>query len=334
MAAHYGTLWQLTRAPMGHTCVPEIMHTLTATIAGLDDYCDPRHAHPWVQCDVFLDGLRSSGARTAVNRHLTFVDQRASLVNATWKESDSVLGPRYTFVGVSFDHETACVAVGSRCHAKVREVTAIKTLGDLESHVSRLMHASAILGISLPRFYRVLKYLRRRLSQLSRGVCSRDDSVAIAPGVLRDLVTWTKLVMQNKPRTPPQGATLPVMTMYTDASAFGWGAVLFTSDGIVYATGARWPVSFRYEVNAAETRAVALGLEAFSSHFIKGTTLDLRVDNTSAKSAITRGVSKSEGVSLELTRVLDGIRRAGIVVTVAYVRSRDNPADALSRDTG
>eukprot|EP00760_Papus_ankaliazontas_P009199 PhM_4_TR13978/c3_g4_i1/m.36000 len=48
-----GTLWQLTRAPMGHTCVPEIMHTLTSTIAGLDMYCAPQHAHPWVQCDVF-----------------------------------------------------------------------------------------------------------------------------------------------------------------------------------------------------------------------------------------------------------------------------------------
>eukprot|EP00760_Papus_ankaliazontas_P030818 PhM_4_TR5033/c0_g1_i1/m.48879 len=104
------------------------------------------------------------------------------------------------------------------------------------------------------------------------------------------------------------------MTLYTDASSFGWGAVLFTSEGIVYATGARWPVSFRYEVNAAETRAIALGIEAFASHFVKGTTLDLRVDNTSAKAAVSRGVSKSHGVSVELERVLDGIRRAGILV--------------------
>eukprot|EP00760_Papus_ankaliazontas_P009566 PhM_4_TR14103/c3_g1_i1/m.95349 len=329
-----GTLWQLTRAPMGHTCVPEIMHTLTSTIAGLDDYCDPQHAHPWVHCDVFLDGLRSAGSSSSVERHLAYVDKRAERVNASWKASDSIQGHRYTFVGVAFDHSNARVSVGERCHAKIKAVTALRTLGDIESHVSRLMHASAILGISLPRFYRVLKFLRRRLSQMARGVCERSDVANLAPGVLRDLVAWTKLVTQNNPRTPPPRTSMPVMTLYTDASSSGWGAVLFTSEGIVYATGARWPVGFRYEVNAAETRAVALGLEAFAPHLLKGMTLDLRVDNTSAQAAVTRGISKSQGVSAELSRVLDSIRRAGIVVTVSYVRSRDNPADAWSRDTG
>ena len=53
-----GDLYELTVMPMGHRCAPELMHTLTATLAGDRNYCTEKHAFFYSGLDVYIDGIR------------------------------------------------------------------------------------------------------------------------------------------------------------------------------------------------------------------------------------------------------------------------------------
>ena len=86
-----------------------------------------------------------------------------------------------------------------------------------------------------------------------------------------------------------------------------------------------------YEVNRAETRAVRLAFEKLAHHFRRGTCIDLFIDNTSCLASIKKKSTKSDGISMELTGLLNFLRKQGIAVQPHYVASKENPADPLSR---
>lgn len=226
------------------------------------------------------------------------------------------------------------MAVGPKTAKKLQAFSIHEmTYASLESHVSRLVYASAILGVHLPKYYFVIKNVRRRLSALTRGLVLPTDRVTLSPSATAQLREWTDVAVQNKPVTPQRhpAHSRRMHVLYTDASKAGWGAVLFENTGQVFAAGGPWPPSFTYENNLAETRAVALALSAFDPRFVPGTTLSLKVDNTSAEAAVNRGMSQSEGVSSALAEVLAARKRSDIAVTAEYVNTSENVADAVSR---
>jgi hypothetical protein len=95
---------------------------------------------------------------------------------------------------------------------------------------------------------------------------------------------------------PPTSKKAAVFgTLYTDASKDGWGATFLLNSGQVLRAGAPWAKKYHYEVNAAETRAVANALEAFQAHLKRGAAIALRIDNTSAEAGIKKGHSASWG---------------------------------------
>jgi hypothetical protein len=58
-------------------------------------------------------------------------------------------------------------------------------------------------------------------------------------------------------------------TLFTGASADGWGAMLVEQTGEVSIAGAPWERGYRYEVNALETHAVALAVSAFRHRWLR-----------------------------------------------------------------
>ena len=101
--------------------------------------------------------------------------------------------------------------------------------------------------------------------------------------------------------------------------------------GQVVCAGSRWPPDFEYEVNRAEARAVRLAFEKFGHHFGRDTCVDVFVDNTSCVAALNRKMSNSDGITSELRRLLDYLKRKGLVVKAQYICSKENPADPYSR---
>ncbi|KAJ9442331.1 hypothetical protein DIPPA_07247, partial [Diplonema papillatum] len=84
-----GGWWELLRLPMGHSCAPEIMHTLAAVAGGHADYVLPQFAERDVTVDIWVDNIRYAGKRSAVQLATRRLDQTAADCDLTWKPSDS-----------------------------------------------------------------------------------------------------------------------------------------------------------------------------------------------------------------------------------------------------
>ena len=95
-------------------------------------------------------------------------------------------------------------------------------------------------------------------------------------------------------------------------------------------SGGRWATD-SVEINAAEAQAVSLALSAFHSHWIPGSSVTLRIDNTSALSAVKRRRADSEGVSFHLADILAKQKLYDVAFDASYVRSSENVSDFVSR---
>ena len=330
-----GTLYQMTVATMGHCCTPELMHTLTAVIGGHPDFVKPKYVIPVPVLHVFIDGLRPAGTTEEVRLYLKRVDARANDLGATWKPKDSVCGGTYEFDGVSFNHNLKGVAVGAKLINKLKRAsTSETTLGDLETLVAQLCHASAIVQACIPDFYHAIKYVRRQTSKLNRGVDPRT-TITVSPRITYLLDVWImRCTIGNFVKPPPH----PVhnakrnYTMFTDAAKEGWGAVLICNrTGRIWIAGARWPREHVYEVNKDETGAVANAVEDFSPLLERGSIIDLRIDNTSAEAATKKGQSSSEGMSISLGAYIRAKRAIDVELVPKHVASKDNWSDPISR---
>jgi hypothetical protein len=190
------------------------------------------------------------------------------------------------------------------------------------------MYASVIAGILMPKYYYAVKFARRRLNELTRQSKDVGDKLHIPSAMLVLLEAWSAEVSRAQAWSPPLRSTIMDVTMFTDASLTGWGAVLMGPDG-VFGTGAAWrsPV----EINHAEVDAVYNGLLAYNEKLPKGTHILLYVDNTSAQYGIHKGHSKSQNVSHSLYNLLTLCRDKHWILYPQYIKTSENPADEWSR---
>lgn len=344
-----GNLWQLCRGSMGHCVMPEIMQRATGVTAGHPDYVQPQFVLPVAHCDILIDGVRAADTMHNLDRYFADVDARAELLGLKWNTKDSVIGTRYVFDGVEFDHTTHKVAVGPKLRAKIaRQRLDRITYGELESLVARLDHASAIVQAKVPKYYWVLKFVRRRINLLNRGIVRPDEILpdGIPDATLHLLRRWINEVVRTVGPdkvpifvTPPKpGQRIPhLFTLFTDASKKGWGAVLiFNPTGQVWVAGDRWPAGHSFEINKDEMRAVSNAIAAFTQLLSQypDCVVDLRVDNTSVEHAIRKGRAKSANLSEELVTLLETKEATRIGLNGTYVNTKHNLADAESRGEG
>lgn len=326
-----GELWQLTRMPMGHVCAPELMQIVTAVLAG-----DPAHCTEGAvltnNVDVYVDGFRAVGTELDMRQYETRIEERAQQVGATFKAADSVRGSRYEFNGVQYDHGQRTVTLSTKLRKKLNGFNDARvTLGSLETLMGQLLYASRIVATNLPKYYFVMKYARRRINDLNRGISVPEDALTLPGGVRKAIRQWIKEVTALEAYVPPK--ELPAnaaLHLFTDASQKGWGAILLMPTGEILATGNRWSGDTPH-INVAEIDAVKHAFGAFADSIPTGGNVMLHVDNTSAEAALRKYMTRSEDLTTVLAPVVDDVLRKRILLRVVRVASKDNPADRLSR---
>ena len=330
-----GSWFELCRLPMGHACAPEIMHTLAAAAAGDPVYVSGRWAAKGVKVDVFVDNIRYVGTEEAVLAATVNLDGAASEFRLTWKEADSHTAVRrYTFLGVDFDHDADTVVVASKIREKVGRVDFVGiTAGDLESLGGRLLHASAVAGVSPGSFWFALKFLRRVSNGLNRGVRVVEDRVVVPPSVVRELRGWIGAVLQLRLVGESFRPECQAFSIFVDASLKGWGGVVVNDDTAeVTVMGDSWVVG-----EAGLHISVLEGLALRNTVRDMPTTCDgccvkIWVDNTSVLGAARKRMSiRSELLNRATVSALDCLRARNVTFSLEYVKSAENPADIPSR---
>lgn len=332
-----GVVYELNRLPMGHTCAPEIMTILMCAIAGDPAYCSKPASAPFqVQLDIWIDSVRAAGAASQVTGYMDWVDLNAKSLGAVWNAADSIVGTAYTYIGVQFDHRTKQICSKLKVIRKIDKIVdqSSYTISELEGLCGRLRHVSAICGIDISEYYVFLKILRRRLSQVNRKLADRNHDSELPPSAMTALKRWMRLCIKNEARVIPPRPSSPhsKWALFTDASLTGHGSVLIDRDSQqIRVAGGRWDVP-ALNINAAEQRTVVLGVAAFQHLFVRGSVVDIFIDNTSTIAGCQKGYSKSFVMNEEIKKLVTLLKAAGIIIRVQYVPSKLNLADAKSRE--
>ena len=154
--AYNGGLYQLKRMPMGHACAPEIQHIATSVLAGDGKYTSLAHRFKG-QLDIYLDGIRFSGTAEQSHVYEQWLEERAKDIGMTFKPSDSYIGTNYNFLGIEYDHSQQKCRIGERFLNKIpKQAPELAQLHVYESLIARLIYASAVSGILLPKYYWVI----------------------------------------------------------------------------------------------------------------------------------------------------------------------------------
>jgi hypothetical protein len=328
-----GRVLEMTRLPMGHSCAPEIMHALTATLAGHPAYAKDT-VDASIACEVFIDGIRLSGTVANVAKEREALDKRACAAGITWKEDDSLNEvSEHDWIGVSWDYSAKTVRLADKTASKLPKVIpSTFELGELEALAGRLVYAAGVVCEPLANHYWTMKILRRRINKLNRGA-SPTESTEVTDVLKKALSRWITAVSKSY-RVPTQ--TSEDFTLFTDAAKPGFGGVLVSPTQEVFVCGNAWApeeVEDNFNINVLEARAVSRSLQKFEPVLRDRSTkrLTIVVDNTAVQAGCKRGVARSEAVNRELMSAFVMLKDLNVSVRIARIESADNPADAVSR---
>ena len=326
--------YELSRLPMGHSCAPEIMHSLAATIAGHPDYVKSELAINDVRIDVWIDNIRYSGSRENTETRTKELDEVATKASATWKQADSFdLSASYDFLGVQFDHLRNSVVIADRLKKKIFGARLSKiTASELESLMGRLMHASAVSGVSPGRFWFSLKFIRRIINKINRGIVSLDSLVSVPRSIQLELEKWINGASTERIINKKVSSKMRMLTVFVDASLEGWGGVIVEPSGELTVVGDVWKKEKGLHINVLEAKALLNTLRALDNRSLGKLKLDIRVDNTSVMGAVRKKQCLKNKILNDLVlAVSDWLTIRRLEFTIKYIRSALNPADGPSR---
>lgn len=322
-----GAEYEMCRLPMGHSASVEIQQIVAEAIAGTEVVI-PCYRTAGVRLAVWVDGIMISGPWHAVNNALARIDANASKVGATFKEHSSPMHS-LEFIGVTFNHRAHTVIVAPKTFSKIAYIQQGQ-ITQYEQLLGRLIFASAVVGLPLARFYWVLKYFKRIFHAVNSGRRLESETITLPDSVAQQLLHWTQHV--RVPRVVTQPAHKQD-TLFTDASLEGWGAVLCHADGRLAIAGGKWEdkTHTHRDIAVLELRAVQHALQMFTRQLASSESLRIVVDNTSVKAALHRGQARSDKLIPDLQDILTTPTWKSKNISVAYIASLNNPADAISR---
>ena len=198
----------------------------------------------------------------------------------------------------------------------------------LEEAFGLMIYASCILAIALAPRYLVFKLMRRRMQQVALGTIVQNAPARVWPCTIATWHQWMKDIVEHEGRhaIPQRAAT---HTLITDASLEGFGGILFNdSTGRATSFGSTWAAAgvdaTNLHINGLEMRALVLTARRLVP---RGTTVRILVDNTSVMYAVRKERSQSYELNQGVIALCDWFE----VDSINYIKSEENPADALSR---
>lgn len=231
----------LSSLPMGFRPSAEVAQIVSAAIT---DFPLPKGVNVIVYIDnVRFGGSNKEGVREAAK---TFV-KRCKTVGAILNEysiepvqQEDFLGEHYDLVKQTRTLTTKTLEKAALAKDLIKENN--MTYRQLAAVFGLLFFCSDVLRADISSFFVALRAFRRRMSEVSKWdslaspLCAKETS---------NLQEWLRIVTTNAP-TPiwTDRSHEPDITIYCDASSYGWGAVSTSKTGVQQASG-QWSDSDR-----------------------------------------------------------------------------------------
>jgi hypothetical protein len=188
-----------------------------------------------------------------------------------------------------------------------------------------LLYAANTLRVTIARFHWAMRFL----SYVSGTDLSTEHR--LPPGVRTELIEWTKIAAANVPVAVWLEDSLdPDFTIYTDASATGWGAVSISKNGSVLQLSEPWSQKdlASYDLQSsvhAEPLAIVYAVQALVPSHAKDVVIF--TDHMPFVYAFMSTFGRAWSYSMAVQYLMSRRTR----FQVRFVQGETNPADVLSR---
>lgn len=336
-AFRYGAeVYCMMRLPMGFRLAPAMMEAILQCLLPAPRMLQASE----IIVGTHIDNVRFLGAvdNTAVDAMSDIFRANCELAGVTVNPEESA--QTTPWLGVTCDYQRGLVSLGPKIREKLQtwRLTPWKnlSLAQLESLMALICYASRLMRLDVVQFYPLIKCFRRKLSASRQLTMLQkcDTPANLWPSVIVLLRQWLDAVLAAPPTSHGRDVVddfIPQYTLFTDASTVGWGAVLHVN-GRLSVLGGKWEhPRLPAQINETEVDALTEGLRGFRYLFpSRPFRLRMVLDNTSAVAAMPKPVAKAEALAKAIKVAKDNIP-VGAQVTVEYISTRVNPADAPSR---
>jgi len=289
-----GRFFLYCKLPMGVRYAVDIAETIARIIAHVNI--------PGIMVATNVDNTRFVGNNQEdMILALETYHNRCIKVNALLNENISdaasrsaAIRTKANWLGVEVDHIAKSRRLIAKTILKTEKSWSIRNSWSnrgIAAHLSLLLYGSRILNVGVGQFFAAMRYYRQLASLLTTSPTAWDNGAVLPACVWEDLQRWTSIVLENKSTgimTRPQREDV---TIFTDASAKGWGAVCVDHIwGTIRTTRGLWPLDFKEARHStrAEPRAMLLAAREFIPHDSKKH-YRFYTDSVTAKSIYTKG---------------------------------------------
>lgn len=344
-----GTWVAPTALPMGAVPSPELAHLFTGATALHPDFVIPSLSlfsfYPQCVLDVYVDNLRALCPTPDAARKLGEAwDRTAHKWGVVFKDEQENAAVTYTHLGAEFALQQPApeIRVGAKTRRALRAFTPSSpmSLREWEALCGKLLFALRVRGTVLATVPLFLLFSRKVALALNHGLAP-GVPLLLQPVFGRYFADLCSSAVLPVPVTAPVkvGAS-PPLGLVSDASLWGWGAVLCLAGGSVSGVGSRFRgaearLVGRLGMVAAETLGLLFALRAMRAERASSA-LAVYVDNLAVLYAVKRGSFRGgAAAAAPLASYLKAIRAElgrfqGF--TIQHVKSEVNPADPLSRN--
>lgn len=343
----------LTSVPTGSRFVPLIAQTISVALCreasrGLSSVTGV----PELALDSCLDNNRISGREWLVREaYLKFENLTRSLGLST-ESPVGVIARNYEFLGVHYCHVSSSIRLAKSMQTKLQNLAcdlmdvsssaACKwTLREALRALSILIYCSRVYNLRAAKYFHVFACLRRRVSKSRRLEESLDSRAMLWSAASSQMRQWTTDLLNIQRITitasPPPG----LVTIFTDASETGWGAVVFQNARVATTAQAMDLETFKDEfpltqggrfaqqeiIAVLEGRAAFYGICLALRLSPRPTHLTILVDNESLRMAAIKGRSRN----FHLNRILIQINELDVAIRWLRIPTANNLADCITR---
>lgn len=277
-----------------------------------------------------VDNVLYLGSKTQVEAAAKEFLQRASQVGALIKDRTITIATEYDFLGEHYDHvkKTRCLTVKTASKARyaldiLRTKESFKTK-QLQAIFGLLLYAANTLRITVANFHWAMRFLS--------AVCAtpQHETHTVPSDVRAELSEWARQAAENRPVAVHTPDCESDYVIYTDASAYGWGAVSISKGGSVLTISGVWSERDRHEWNlqssvSAEPLAIRKAIAALVPS--SATKVTIFTDHESFVGAFHKGIGRTYAYAA----AMQFLSQYKTIFEVRHVPGEHNPADVLSR---
>ena len=221
------------------------------------------------------------------------------------------------------------------------------------AHIGLLFWTWGIIEVPIETFHPLLNFISATSRLLQEDVSLWDQPANVFNSVWPNLIEWTNLALNNRPRLVKPSTDLKWYVV-TDASSWGWGYVAFDmATGAIQSYGQQWSkdqlaaIFSRRNINKIKKSVYSEPLAIYNSlcHLLQdGSPKDLHIsstdrlrvhvatDNSAAQHTFNRGfASRSFDINKSIEKLRAAFPASDFDISYSYIPGYRNPADVFSR---